>query len=121
MTAIPLAGAWAKDYLLRHPSRACDRCRGRGVAEESDAGTCTMCRGLGQLPMTIDQIRDAYREIRERVCGSGRMTREVFDRRCTMMATERQPLPTAAGMWLWAAREISDRIETDRKAARGRW
>lgn len=120
MTAEP-AGTWAKDYLLRHPSRPCDRCDGRGVVWAEDAGSCSMCRGLGQIPMTVDQIREAYRAIREQVCEGGRISREEFDRRCTMMATERHPVNTAAGMWLWAAREISSRIDADRRRARGRW
>jgi hypothetical protein len=119
-------GAAAQDFFLRNPTRPCERCAGKGAVWTGvpDPGTCSACRGLGYFKLTTPEIREAYREVRARVCEYG-LTPGDFDQQATKLARERQPKDTSAGMWLWAAREIERKTEKERaerrRQARGRW
>lgn len=63
------------------PRRTCPTCRGEGVESWTGphAGSCSECHGIRTVVLTVEEMREAYAEVRARACAAYETTPEIFD------------------------------------------
>ena len=110
--------ASAHDYFIVHPTKPCTG-TGKGTA-------CSACRGLGYLPMTVEDIRAEYRACRDRVCDANpRTTEEDFHEATRVWVARQGAGRDGPGYYLAAANAVETKYTRERLArrqeTRSRW
>ncbi len=118
-------GASAFDHFIVKPTKRC-ACSNGGVIVDGQLRTCETCRGLGYLPMSLEEIRDEYRAIRTRVCDENpRTTEEDFHEATRQWVIKQGPGRDGPGYFLAAARAVETKLARERAArrieTRSRW
>ena len=114
------------EFLILHPTRYCERCAGRGwydrvdgdraitwvegVARHlasRDCGSCDACRGAGTFPLSLEEIRTGYANVRAAVVEKLGGTEEDFDAMARRLLPDGAPPEELPARWLEAARTIA--------------
>ena len=104
IAAVPDSRAYYLEIGIKAPKRRCERCMGAPLYQDPGA-CCSACRGFGFVRMTLDEIRDAYRELRD---GSGTAS-DAFDQLVRYELGD--VVDETPGHWLDAARRVASRMK----------
>lgn len=100
-------GGVLEEWCVKNPVVKCEACDGLGVKPGEDprsgSGSCPVCRGFRERRLSADEIRAAYKALRDPYCMKKRISNERFDK----LAKKRVPKEGAMpGHWLAAAKDI---------------
>ncbi len=92
------------------PRKLCPTCKGIPFVSGPHAGSCPECKGFKRVDMTVDEMREEYRRLRDVYCKRTNIDKEEYDQLVTKEVAKRGDiLKSQPGDWIFAARRI--RIE----------